>query len=239
MSRIRSAAVVSNPEKPETAAVEKEVRSFLQERGVRILDSPREADVLVTIGGDGTLLYNKGAGIPVFGIGHALSAICQAKTGDWKGKLAAALEGFSTDTRAMLSCTIGKKRVEDALNDVVVVSSTHRGVWLRLRIDAEEHRFYADGVIFATPTGSTAYSYSCGGAVIPPWERKLNVVAVAPYKRAFSPQTVADSSTFSVAVEKGDAMIVIDGQFVHALKPGETVSVKKSSRIFELVKPAV
>jgi NAD+ kinase len=126
--------------------------------------------------------------------------------------------------------------MEDALNEIVVHSRNHRVVDIELLVGRRRFAFYADGVMFSTPTGSSAYCYSCGGRELPKHARKYEIVAIAPYRRAFTYAIVPDSVTASAVVKSNNADLISDGQFIHHLKAGSIIKVWKSSRAIELVK---
>jgi len=234
--RVKSALVVANPKKPESERVQREVEAFLLERGVRL---SRRADLLITVGGDGTLLWNKEfTRSPIFGIGSQHSFLCQATTADWRGKLSAILKGFRAEKRVMLACSMNGKRVEDALNEFVVRSIGHRVLSFELCVKGECARFRADGLIFSTPTGSTAYAYSSGGIELPPDARCYEAVAIAPYRRAFEYAVFDDSiQSRAIVVSETPAFLAVDGQFIHSFEGRAVVKVWKSSRTTSLAVP--
>ncbi|MDD5317995.1 MAG: NAD(+)/NADH kinase [Candidatus ainarchaeum sp.] len=238
MIRLTGAVVRSNPRKPKSAATARQVAETLLERGVEVHARAAEADMLILVGGDGTILFDKQeTSLPIFGIGGKHSKICQANEADWREKLAEIMEkGFLLDERATLSCRIGGREAERALNDVVVRSRDYHMVGLQLEIGGRAFRFRADGVVISTPTGSSAYSYACGGKILAPHARKLVVAGIAPHMRAFKPMVVPDSSKISVKTESGAAQVVVDGQFAHALAPGREVAVSRSRRGLALVR---
>ncbi|VVC72167.1 NAD kinase [uncultured archaeon] len=237
MMKLSSAVVRSNPHKQKSIGIAEEVSRFLEARGIAVHPHAAKADMMVVVGGDGTILFEKeGANLPIFGIGGRYSQICQAKENDWEKKLVEiASKGFSIDSRSMLSCSIGGKETELALNDVVIRSRDYHMVRLVLAFGAEKHDFRADGLVISTPTGSTAYSYACGAPALPPHARKLAVAAVAPHMRAFKPRAVGDETVFSVAPANHSAQVVIDGQFAHSIGIGGKAVVRKAARAFPLV----
>jgi len=237
MKKLMSARVVANPRKEWAAHEKSMVENFLRERGVRVSE---RGEVLITIGGDGTILYNKTfCSTPIFGIGTHTSFICQATRENWRKKLQRMLaRGYDVERRAMLSCEFNGKKVADALNEFCVRSHCHRILEFELNAGKRTFYFSADGLIFATPTGSSAYAYSCGGEEIPHHSRKYVIAPIAPYRRAFSPLTVSDGATSRVLVfAECEADLIVDGQFVHKLKINRknTVKIYKSRKSVLLV----
>jgi len=232
-----SAVVVANPYKKNTSKTKREVEKFLRGHGVKI---SKKGKVLITIGGDGTLLYNKDIyDKPIFGIGGRDSFICQAKFWNWRKKLAKLLEGFEFEERSMLSCSVKGKKFENALNEVCLRSISYRLLELELVAGEKKHEFGADGMIFSTPTGSTAYAYSCGGVELPVHAKKYEAVAIAPYRRKFSHILIPENTKSILKVKGTDKpQLIIDGQrkHVHYLPKQCVLTVSKSSRKVRLVK---
>jgi len=232
--RLKTAFVVPNPRKPYAKKLAKEVEAFLKAKDS--LATSGNADFVILVSGDGTVLYNKQKyGLPIFAIGHGKSHICQADEKNWRRLLSKALSGFKLDKRSMLSCLVNGKHAFDSLNDVVVRSRDHRVVSLRLSTKKNKKEFLADGIVFSTPTGSHAYSYSCGGKKLSEHAREYVVAPIAPYKRALKPFTLPDTFVSRLTVLSGNADLVFDGQFVHPLKKGDKITVKKSRKQVALV----
>jgi NAD+ kinase len=230
---LKSATVLFNPKKREGARMKRDVEKFLLQHNVKL---SKKGDVVIAIGGDGTILYNKYYGRPMFGIGSELSFLCQANAKNWRSALEKVLKGYKIDRRVMLASELDGKRLPDALNEVCVRRSEHRIITIILRAGGRNYRFRADGVIFSTPTGSTAYAYSCGGKELPPHAKKYEVVAIAPLRREFKPLTVDENEIFHLFVERGDcADVIIDGQLIFPLKKGSRLKVYKSGKTMEFV----
>ena len=234
--RMRSALVVANPKKPRALKLERQVEDFLLERGVKL---KKNADALVTIGGDGTILYNKQFfKQPVFGIGGVHSGICQAKESDWREKLGKAVERFEVEELAMLSCVLNGKKLEDALNEYAVKTAGKRILEFELTVLGKTVSFKADGLIASTPTGSTGYSYSCGGEVVSKKAREYLLTPIAPCRREFQGMILSDRISSELRVfSECPAHVVVDGQFEHSLNERTNMlSFKKSRRKLKFVK---
>ena len=236
MRRIKSTKIVTHPAKPWVAKTKAEVIRFLKQRGVKILKSG-QADLVITIGGDGTLLYNKSnARAPIFAIGSKQSHICQARKEEWNGKLLRVLNGkYRIEKRSMLTCEIEGRAAKDALNEIVIRSRDHRVIDLHLEVGSKPYNFLADGVLFSTPTGSTAYCYSAGGKILPLHARKFEIVAIAPYKRLFKPTAVSDTAVVRATTRSRTADLVFDGQFIHRIPAGERIRIYRSKNFVQLV----
>jgi len=232
---MRTAIVAANPKKKDALELRKKVVAFLRARGIKI--TPRGGTV-IAVGGDGTILYNKRYyGKPFFGIGSASSYICHATEHDWKEKLAHVVKGYKAEKRLMLASSLDGKRLPDALNEVCVRNKEHRILYLFLTVDGKKYKFRADGVLFSTPTGSTAYCYSCGGDEIEKTARAYEVVGIAPFRRTFKPHIVNENARCHLVVESEcDADVVIDGQYVFPIKRKSRIVVWKSEKDFLFVK---
>jgi len=224
-----SAYVVANPKKPAVAKVKEEVEKFLAERKVGISS---EGKLLVTIGGDGTILHNnRHFDKDIFAIGSKSSFLCQARLENWREKLGKILSGYKVQKRMMLASELDGKRLPDALNEVCARNKEHRILVLGLEIGKKWHEFRADGVMFATPTGSPAYCYSCGGKELAADANEYQAVAIAPFRREFEPVVVPAEVKCRLIVESEcDADVVIDGQEVFPLKQKSVVKVWVSDK---------
>jgi len=233
----RRVLIVPNPRKPDAKRLAVEVRRLVERAGISVAGGAAGADLLIIVGGDGTLLYNKGMySLPIFAIGSKRSFICQATRENWRAKLGKVLRGFTVERRMMLACIVRGKAVEHALNEVVIRSRDHRVIDIHVRIGGRQSEFYADGILFSTPTGSSAYCYSCGGRELPRHARRYEIVAIAPYRRRFKPVVVPDSAACAAWTMSRSADLVFDGQFIHHMAPGTRMAIRRSKRTVELVR---
>ena len=217
------------------------------------LERAPSLDCLVTLGGDGTLLRGArtldGANTPILGInlgrvGFLTTATSQ--TLDWA--LDALVHGaYGTESRLALEPTIverggAKSRTEPVvLNDVVVhKGGVARVIRLRVSLDGEEvGQYSADGIVVATPTGSTAYSLSAGGPIVVPGVDAIVVAAICPHTLAVRPLVVPSHA--EVAVEPippwtEDVLVSFDGQVGTTMQPGDRLVVKRANRPVVLVR---
>jgi len=233
--RIRSALVIANPLKKQALALKPQVERYLASRGIAI---ERDADFIITISGDGTILYTKQFyKKPFFGIGHKESFISQADERNWKRMLGRIIaRGSSVERRLMLSGVLNGERFEDALNEICVRSRKHIVLSMELSVAGKRFSFSGDGIIFATPTGSTAYAYSCGGSEMPRDSRSYQIVPIAPYRRKFKPMITKQPATLRVACEC-PADLIVDGQFVHPLRRRSTLRIRIAKREMEFILP--
>ena len=212
---------------------------------------PDGAEMVIVLGGDGTLLSAAravaGREIPLFpvnlgGLGF-LTAITVEEV--WH-ELGRALHGDQrVVARRMLACSVetvaGVRRHYDALNDVVIT----KGALARM-IDIEAHvddhyvcTYKADGLIVATPTGSTAYSLSAGGPIIFPSVPAICLTPICPHMLTNRPVIVPETSIIRVTSRAPDdgAFLTIDGQVGAPIRGGDTLVCRSSTYTLRLIRP--
>jgi NAD+ kinase len=234
--RISRAAVVANEKKPIARSVKREVRKFLEARGIQITNSSPQ--LVVSVGGDGTVLFSKKHyGVPFFAIGSSTSFICQAKFSNWEGKLARALASPCLEKRLMLSCFLDGKRLPPALNEVGIRNPEPRVLSIHLSAGKKQYAFRADGILLSTPTGSPAYAYSCGGREMKKTDRKYQAVAISPFRRLFSPLLLSASTRCALRISGHErAQLFLDGQIVRGFTEKNSLSVSVSKKPFYFLK---
>jgi NAD+ kinase len=196
-----------------------------------------DAMLLVTIGGDGTLLRAAQIAapyhIPLFGInmgrlGFLTEIDAQdAALTDFPAILQA---GFDIDERTALEAEAYGRRYF-ALNDVVVTRTSPHMAPFGIYVDGKEAaRVPADGVVIATPTGSTAYSLSAGGPIVAPNVDAIIVSALLPHTLFSRPLVVPSSSTIVVVcdAEQRGVTLEADGIVIDELQPGDRVTVSRN-----------
>jgi NAD+ kinase len=222
--------LIFNPKKPWAKKLAKDIASFLEKKGRRIVRNG--ADATVCIGGDGTVLYNnhmRRLQGPVIGIGTKNSYICQLNRSSWRKPLLKLLEKGKKVIIMTLMARVGRKNF-NALNDFVIHVKDYRVMEMDVRVAGKRNSFYGDGIIISSALGSAAYAYSAGGARLRPTERKISIVPICPYRRAFSPVVLAEKGRASVRVNS-DCAFIIDGVFVRHLKKGERVHVERGKEV--------
>jgi len=242
---IRRVALVAHTGKPAALALEKELRELLSERGIEATDA--EPQLVVSLGGDGTMLKASqvahAADAPLLGVNlGTLGYLTEVDAGAEKSALEAVLAGdYEIENRLMLSCDVNDgDRSYVGLNEVLVErSSRHRLVRLAVRVGGEQlAAFNADGVIVATPTGSTAYALSAGGPIVSPRAECLVVVPVSAHMIFARPFVLAPDETVEIVVDgpDQDASLALDGAIGCELGPGGKVVVARHPRPLKLVR---
>lgn len=239
------------------ARLAKDVREFLRTKvdevwmvsdweDTSVSDSIPGTDLLICLGGDGTMLRAARTviphAVPVLGVNMGrLGFLAEVLPGQVMERLPDVLAGkHRTEERTMLQAQVPSLGVTyHALNDVVVGrANVSRPVYVDVSVDGSRlavHR--CDAIIVASATGSTAYSLSAGGPILHPESQDMVLTAVAPHMAAarplvLPPQTVVD---LTVSADK-DAVVSIDGQVDRPLSTAETVSVCRSPHVARFVR---
>jgi NAD+ kinase len=207
-----------------------------------------EADLLLVLGGDGTILNVVSAlrdGIrPIFGINiGSLGFLTCLNSSAYREAVDSIVSGrFALSDRVLLSVEVSKadgvvlKTV--ALNDAVISrGELSRLIRLRTRVDGEPlTEFNADGLVIATPTGSTAYSLSAGGPILAPRSGVFVITPICPHVLTNRSVIVEDSSLIEVEASDREypVYLTVDGRSPMALEFGSVVRVRRSEKVLPL-----
>ena len=229
-----------NSTKPSAPEVRERLAECARKCGMEVVDSSMSPDVVAVLGGDGTMLsaVHLFPGVPLLGLNlGSLGYLASVEEANFDGAIAALAEGrYSISRRTAL-----KVRGVSALNDVVIARGVSGHVIrLDFSVDGEPvTRFVADGLVIATPTGSTAYSLAAGGPVLMPASQSLVVTPVCPHALSSRPLVLKDSVRMEVSVEvreEGDEPgVFADGLQVGTLAAGEVLEIEKSDVAVPLV----
>ena len=246
----RRIAIGVHPQLPEAALEADRIVAFLKERDVeafwgKMYDASfRQAlenscDMCIALGGDGTVLR---AGhlcaplhMPILGINLGrFGFLTEVKRDEWSGLLPSLLSGnYWLEGRMMLQATHQRGGRDlgswSVLNEAVICRGQFvRPVKLRAQVDGYPLATYiADGLIVATPTGSTAYALAVGGPIMPPNLRNILIVAVAPHLSVDRAIILAEGSVVTVTVNTShQAVMSIDGQPSITMEDGDQVRVE-------------
>jgi len=208
-----------------------------------------DLDLVITLGGDGTILRAARMAarhsVPILGLNLGrLGFLAEMEPGDWREKLQRVLAGeFWLEERIMLRAELwrGQNALGDfeALNDVVIGrASFARVVRLATYIDGSYLTTYvADGLIVATPTGSTAYALSAGGPILPPELRNILLIPVAPYLSLDRAIVLSEGARVEIRVSTDHrAILTVDGQIHKELEDGDRVVVGASPHTCRFVR---
>jgi NAD+ kinase len=233
-------------------------RAALTPAGAAVLRVPEEdlgrrADLVIAVGGDGTLLYAAGLvarhGVPLLGINRGrLGFLTDVMPQDMLACVDAALQGgLEADERPLLAACLRQRSgasVEAlALNDVVLQKlATGRMLDFQTRVGGRYVNTHAgDGIVIASATGSTAYALSCGGPIIEPHLDALVIAPICPHTLSDRPIVVSARSLIEVELlERPDirGQVSCDGAILGEIVPGDRLEVKPAGERITLLHPA-
>jgi NAD+ kinase len=267
---IRSVGIVSKPIKNDVCSIVPPLMEWFRERQIAIfidtetqacIDSkaagiPREAlagkiDLLIVLGGDGTLLSAVralgGQRVPILpvnlgGLGF-LTSVTREEVYPALEQVLAGKHG--TSERMMLEAEIlrngGVAKRQSALNDAVVnKAALARMLEFDLNVNrAHVGRYRADGLIVATPTGSTAYSLAAGGPIVHPEVDALLITPICPHMLTNRPLVVPDTARveIDIAAAEEPVHLTLDGQIGFQLEPNDRVAITKSASRVVFIRP--
>ncbi|WP_257304620.1 NAD(+)/NADH kinase [Geothrix campi] len=211
------------------------------------------ADLCLVLGGDGTLLHAARRvgmrGTPILGINlGSLGFLTAHPVSEAASAVQAFLEGtLVADRRPMLEVELrrGDRLLaqQTVLNDAVVAKGALARIMdMHLRVgDQDAGPIKADGLIVATPTGSTAYALSAGGPILHPSLEAFVIAPICPHTLTLRPSVVPASQPISITLEEAeDAHLTLDGQIGYQLLPGDEVRLRQAqTRITLLQRPGL
>lgn len=237
--------IVTAKEYPAARELENKVVKYLASKNYEVLENPAKSEVVVTLGGDGTLLHAAcqyaSVNVPIFGINAGtLGFLTAAEGNEWKGAVDKIIKGdYVISERMTIEALIepvhprGVKahprgRVYRALNEVVV-KGMYRVIDLEIVVGGQKFLdISGDGVIVSTPTGSTAYSLSAGGPIVDPEVDSLAVTPISAVGLPIPSVVLSPDDIVQINVKKGtDVSLSIDGQENVKVSMGQSVKVSK------------
>ena len=262
-------AIVGRHEDPRVAEPMQVLARHLTKAGIRVLAAESmtidlqatrmdeselcdNADLVIAIGGDGTMLYAsrlaRESGTAILGINRGrLGFLADVTPDEMIASIDQVLDGnYSRDSRLLLEARLisqsGAQSSAFALNDVVLKRrETGRMVDFLTRIDGNYVNTHSgDGLIVATPTGSTAYSLSCGGPIISPQLDAVVVVPVCPHTLTDRPLVIPADQAIEVTLLERDetkASITVDGHAVGEIRPDDKLTISAAAKRVTLIHP--
>jgi len=224
----------------------------LEARAVQEDDIAAEVDLIIAVGGDGTMLHAAaltGSGkVPLLGVNRGrLGFLADITPAEMLENLEQILEGnYSRETRLLLEAKItaadGSQRFAVAVNDIVLQRrETGRMIDVETRIaDRYVNTHAGDGLIVATPTGSTAYALSCGGPIIEPLLDAVVIVPICPHTLGDRPIVIPASLDIEVKLlprHDTKAEVSVDGHSLGELDPDDRLLVSESANRITLIHP--
>ena len=198
-----------------------------------------KADILVVIGGDGTIIHSAKRAAeyskPVLGLNAGRVGYLAGLEGNELDKLKNLITGdYKIKNRMLLSVKVGDKEYF-SLNDAVISKGPlSRMIDITVTLDGEHISYRADGLIAATPTGSTAYSLSAGGPIVDPDLDTIILTPICPQSMNARPILIAPNEEIQISVtppEDTGAYITIDGEQACPILEGQTVTVKRADNM--------
>jgi NAD+ kinase len=268
-TKIERVAILGRYEDPHVAELMRALVEHLTKSGIVVLatndlnldlaversaeaDIAATIDMMIAIGGDGTMLYAGhllgASGVPLLGINRGrLGFLADVSPNEMIDSVDSILSGdYSLESRVMLTARLrranGDVVTADALNDVVLQRyETGRMVDMITSVDGTHLNTQSgDGLIVATPTGSTAYALSCGGPLIDPRLDVVVVVPICPHTLTVRPIVIPANQTITVRVlERLDtkAEVVIDGNSIGTIGPDDVLTIEQSEHRVQLIHP--
>ncbi|WP_292887918.1 NAD(+)/NADH kinase [Methanobrevibacter sp. UBA212] len=221
---------------------------YCEELDIEIASDISEADILFSIGGDGTFLNTaKMTDIPIIGINTGtLGYLTEVNPDDLQKALKSILsDNYTIENRMMVEGKIIKSdgdeiTIPESLNEIAI-SKNVNGV---VRFDAIVNgklitSYIADGILVCTPTGSTAYNLSCGGPIVDPTAEILTITPIAPHTVLNKSIVLSKNSIIKIKItelrDNTSAYVLNDG-IPNKLESGDIVEIKKSDKITKIIK---
>ncbi len=226
---------------PKTAGIIDETSNL------KIEEIPSKADLIIVLGGDGTLLsvarLTHPFDVPILAVNlGSLGFLTEVALPELYKTLEEVLKGESGIERRMLLNAFllqGGKAVRDdfALNDVVINKSAARIVNLEVHVNGQYMTSYrADGLIIATPTGSTGYSLSAGGPIIHPSMNALVLSPICPFALTNRPIVIPSQSTLQVRlITEEEVQVTLDGQTGYPMFRDDVLEIKQGPTPVNLI----
>jgi NAD+ kinase len=250
-SAFRRILLIGKKGSPEIESSLSDLREFLRSRGCEVLaEGETKADLAIVIGGDGTMLAAARNlvrhHVPMVGINQGrVGFMTDIGHNDMQSGIGAILDGrYTLEERTLLDAEVIREQKSVlrtlALNEAVVGKGTQgRLIEFDLRLDGEfVYTLRADGVIVATPTGSTAYAMSAQGPILHPAVPALALVPLNPHTLSARPVSVSDRSVIEIVLVRAmDARAHFDGFALTDLTQGDRLVLKRSADTVRFVHP--
>lgn len=237
-------SLISNQKVKNIQEIEQDFKKIIVSLGAQIVPCSKETELLICLGGDGTVLKGfrmlPSMKIPLLGLNFGkfgfLTIDCKEKYEVIKDAISGKLK---ISPRIYLEGKINgentEKPVGKALNEMLIFRKDIRIVEFELTLGSTVFYFKADGMMISTPTGSTAHSFSAGGPVVFPEDRALIIVAVAPFTATWR-NCVYEGGKVLLKVSR-DCDIILDGQEKIDIKENECLEIKPGEETFKLLVP--
>ncbi|PNX50448.1 MAG: sugar kinase [Thermoplasmata archaeon M8B2D] len=217
--------------------IEDKLAKIKKIKGYTLNEINTKAEVVITVGGDGTILRTlEKVEKPIFAINSGgMGFLSEVESKYAKQGLQRVIEGrYNIEERAKLKVTVDEKRLPDAANEITVQTARiAKMIYLQLMVENELlEAFGADGVIVATPTGSTSYALSAGGPILDPGVSAMVIAPLAPFKLAARPWVVPLEKKIGIKLlhKSKETKIVIDGESPQNVTPDSNILITGSEK---------
>lgn len=246
---MKKICIIYNEKKISAIDIFKDIKKYLEDKAIKILSQKEleNADFVIIIGGDGTLLRafqkikNKNSKIIAINAG-TLGFITEIRKEFYKNILDDILNSdINIEERHFLEIKIGDK-IYEALNELYLTKDNIKRNIVNSEIYVEGKilsEFKGDGVILSTPTGSTAYSLSAGGPIVTPELKLFLITPIAPHNLNTRPLILSGDLeiTLNIVSPSEQAYITIDGNIHHKINSKDKIEIKYSKETLKLVIP--
>ncbi len=261
--QIKTVGVILRPSTPKLKDIFYNIKAIFETHGIDVLIESisgamidvmgqdfellcQKCDILVTIGGDGTLISAVRRSykyqLPVLGV-HAgkLGFLADISPNEIKNFVKLLKQGdFRIDNRAVLEVTIKTSVSTDTLfafNDIVLTRpSISKMIHVETLVDNKAfNTYYGDGVIVSTPTGSTAYNLSAGGPVLFPLTDVFAITPICPHSLSQRPVVLPGHFSIDMKTPEKSALLIVDGQDMYNFGAGDMISIKLAKHPAKLI----
>ncbi|MCM8821270.1 MAG: NAD(+)/NADH kinase [Candidatus Omnitrophica bacterium] len=242
--KMNKISIIANPKINGMREIEKDFENIIVAHGAEIIPCGQETELLISLGGDGTVLKGfrvlPSMKIPLLGLNFGKFGFLTIDCRNRNEIIEDVLSGkFRISPRLYLEGNIFnktvKRRAGKALNEMLIFRKDIRMVEFELTLGSTIFYFKADGIIISTPTGSTAHSFSAGGPIVFPEDRSMIVVAFAPFTATWR-NCVYEGERILLKPSR-DCDIVLDGQEKIEIRDNELFEINPGKESFNLMVP--
>lgn len=223
--------------------VEKRFADILDIKGYSLDEINKKVEIVVTVGGDGTILRTlRGIDKPLFAINSGgMGFLAEVESKYAIGGLKQVIDGrYNIEQRAKLKILLDGKQLPDVVNEVTVQTDMiAKMLYLQLFVENELLELIgADGVIIATPTGSTSYALSVGGPLVDPSVNAMIVAAIAPFRLSARPWIIPLDKKIEVKLlpKSKESKLVIDGHYAENVSTDSKIIVSGSDKKIKFIR---
>lgn len=262
MRNIRNVLIIVNRKKKDSSKITEDIQSYLKGENIEVqvhstgtdinsIRSIEKMDLAVSLGGDGTVLYASRIlvkyGIPVIPINlGTFGFITEVSKDEWLSAFEEYRSGLlGVSKRIMLDVSIVRNNYVAAqycgLNDIVInADGIAKLLYLNVDLNTDSLGVYrADGVIVATPTGSTAYSLAAGGPIIHPDMASMILTPICPFSLSNRPIVIPSSDRITIKLEKeqrAQVILTVDGQIAFPLKADDEIRITELDKKIPIIR---